>query len=131
MADALVDCIHNCLPAGLNVLIVFVEIDDPAESLLRRGDVVAFGAEAENWRADVAQIDPHAVAGGDLGRCQPITDEQLVDNPLHFLSVKVDMATPPRLEFEEPLRLCIDLRPKIVILGPIRVRRIEVFKVAN
>ena len=119
---------HDRLPAGLNVLIVFVEIDDPAEGLLRRGNVVAFGAEAENRGADVAKIDPHAVAGGDLGGCQTITDEQLIGDPLHLFGVQVDMATPPRFEFKKSLRLGIDVRPKIVILFPIGVRRIEVFR---
>lgn len=62
------------------------------------GDIVGFRAEADNRRANVAQVDPHAFAGGDLGRCQPITDEQLIGDPLHLLGVQVDMATPPGLE---------------------------------
>ena len=59
MADALVDGVDDGLAAGADVVVLAVEIDDPAQRLLRRGDVVALGAEADDRRADVAQVDAH------------------------------------------------------------------------
>jgi hypothetical protein len=69
--------------------------------LLRRGDVVALGAETDDRRTDVAQVDAHPVAGDDFGGGQPVANEQLIDDPLHFLGVEVDVAPPPFLEFQE------------------------------
>jgi hypothetical protein len=57
------------------VVILLVKIDDPAERLLRRGDVAAFAAETDDRRADVAQVDPDAVAGDDLSRGERVADE--------------------------------------------------------
>ena len=89
-----------------------------------------FGAEAENRRADVAQIDPHALAGGDLGGCQTITDEQLIGDPLHLFGVQVDMAT-HHVSNSRKRSASVSTFDQIVILFPIGVRRIEVFKVAD
>ena len=119
MADAVVDGVDDGLAAGAEVVVLLVQVDDPAQRLLRRGDVVALGAEADDRRADVAQVDPLAVAGDDLGGGQPVADEQLVDDPLDFLGVEVDVAAPPFLELEEARPLGVDLRPEVVVLGPV------------
>ncbi len=129
MADALVDGVDDGLAAGADVVVLLVEIDDPAQRLLRRGDVVALGAETEDRRADVAQVDPHPVAGDDFGGGEPVADEQLIDDPLHFLGVEVDVAAPPFLEFEKARPLGVDLRPEIVVLGPQRVGGIVILEV--
>lgn len=47
MADMLVDRVDDGLTTGEEVFIFFVEIDDPAEGLLRGSDVVALGAKAD------------------------------------------------------------------------------------
>ena len=61
VANAFVDGIDNGLAAGTDIVILGVEIGDPAQGLLRRRDVVALGAEADDRRADIAQVD--ALAG--------------------------------------------------------------------
>ena len=45
MANAFVDRIDDGLAAGADIVVLAVEIDDPAQRLLRRRDVVALGAE--------------------------------------------------------------------------------------
>ena len=116
---------------GEDVIVLLVEIADPAERLLRRGDVVTLGAEAHDRRADVAQVDAHPVARDDLGRGQTIADEELIDDPLDLLGIEVDVAAPPFLEFQEALRLGVDVGPHLVVLGPQRVRRVEVLEVRD
>ena len=131
MADGLVDGVDDGLAAGAEVVVFFVEIDDPAQRLLRRSDVVALGAEAEDRRADVTQVDAHTVAGDDFGGGQPVADEQLIDDPLHFLGVEVDVPAPPGLEFQKALAFGIHARPEIVVLGPVGVGGIEILEVAD
>src|SRR5262249_40264183 len=45
MADALMQGINDGLTGGADVFSLLIEIEDPAQSLLRRGDVIAMGAE--------------------------------------------------------------------------------------
>ena len=61
-----------------------VQVDDPVQRLLRRGDVVAPGAEHDDRRADVAQVDAHAVGGADLAGGQLVADEQ--SSAIHCIS---------------------------------------------
>ena len=68
MPDAVMQRIDDRLPVGDDLAHVVVEVEDPVQRLLRRGDVVAPGAEADDRRLDVAQIDPHAVGRADLAR---------------------------------------------------------------
>ena len=129
MADAFMDGVDDGLGAGADVVVLLVQIDDPAQRLLRRGDVVALGAEAEDRRADVAQVNAYPVAGDDFGGGQPVADEQLIHDPLHFLGVEIDVAAPPFLEFQEARSLGIHFRPEIVILGPEGIGGIEILEV--
>ena len=131
MADAFVHGIDDGLAAGLDVVVAAIEVDDPPQRLLRRGDVVALGTEADDRRADPAQVDPLALAGDDLAGGQPVADEQLVDDPLDFLAVEVDVAAPPFLELDEALPLGIHLRPQVVVLGPQRVGGIQVLEILD
>ena len=62
-----------------------VEIEDPAERLLRRRDVVALRAEHDDRRADVAQVDRGAVRGMNPAGGELVADEQLVDDELDLL----------------------------------------------
>ena len=57
MADGLVDRIDDGLAVGADLVDVLVEVENPAERLLRRRDVVALRAEHHDRRADVAQVD--------------------------------------------------------------------------
>ncbi len=131
VANVLMDRIDNGLATGEQILVRTIEIDDPTEGLRRRGDVVSLGAEAQDRRADVAQIDPRPVAGDDLRGGEVIADEQLIDNPLHLRGIKLDVATPPLFEFQEALLLGVDLGPEGIVLGPEGIGGIEVLEVRN
>ena len=131
MADALVDGIDDGLTLGEDILVLLIQVADPTEGLLRRGNVVPLGAKADDGRADVPQVDPRPVAGDDFGGGQPVADEQLIDDPLHFLGIEVDVAAPPFLEFQEARPLGIDLGPHVVVLGPEGVGGIEILEVGD
>src|SRR5215469_6090669 len=98
MADRLVDRVDDGLAIGADLLDVVVEIEDPAQRLLRRGDVVALGAEYHDRRADIAQIDGIAPRRLDVTRGEMIADKQLVDDELNLRGVEIDVTAPPALE---------------------------------
>ena len=131
MPHRLVHAVDDGLAVGPDVVDVLIQVQDPAQGLLRRGDVVALGAEADDRRGDVAQVDPHPALGHDLGRGQLVADEQVVDDPLHLLGVHQDVAAPPFLEAEIARRLGIDLGVELVLLGPERVGRVHVLEVLD
>ena len=120
---AVMQRIDDRLPVGDDLAHVVVEVENPVQRLLRRGDVVAPGAEADDRRLDVAQIDAHAVGGADLAGRELVADEQVVGDPLHLAGVQQHRAAPPGLEFEEALRLRIDLGIDVVGLRPVGVGR--------
>ena len=80
---------------------------------------------------DVAQVEADAVAGDDLGRGQPVADEQVVDDPLHLLGVEQHVAAPPVLEAEIARALGVDLGVEVVLLGPERVGGVHVLEVLD
>ena len=61
MADRLVDGVDDGLAVRPDVVDALVEIEDPAQRLLRRRDVVGLRAEDDDRRADVAQVHARAV----------------------------------------------------------------------
>ncbi len=61
VTDLVVDGVDDGLPVGADLIDVVVEIEDPVERLLGRGDVVALRAEHHNGGLDVAQVDRSAV----------------------------------------------------------------------
>jgi hypothetical protein len=131
MADRLVDGIDDGLTVGAHFLDVVVKIENPAQRLLRRRDVVALGAEHHDRRADIAQVDGIALRGLDLARREMIADEQLVDDELNLFGIEIDVATPPALEAEIARRLGIDLGIEIVLLAPQRIGRVLVLEVLH
>ena len=131
MADAFVDGIDDGLAVGANLVIGSVQIGDPAQGLLRRRDVVALGAETDDRRADIAQVDALAIAGDDFGGGQLVADEELIDDPLNFFGVEIDVAAPPFLEFQEASGALVDVGPDVVTLGPVGVGGIEVLEVLD
>ena len=98
MADALVDRVDDRLAVGADLVDVLVEIENPAERLLRRRDVVALRAEHHDGRADIAQVDRGAVRRLDSAGGELVADEQLIDDELDLLGVQIDVAAPPALE---------------------------------
>ena len=57
VTDLVVDRVHDGLTVGADVVDVLVEIENPVQRLLRRGDVVALRAEHHDGRADIAKIN--------------------------------------------------------------------------
>ena len=123
--------IDDRLPVGDDLAGVVVEVENPVQRLLRRSDVVALGAEADDRRLDGAQVDAHALGGANLSRGELVADEQVVGDPLHLSRVEQHRAAPPGLEFEEAFRLGIDLRIDVVGFRPIGVRRVEGLEIGD
>src|SRR5690349_18604846 len=96
--------VDDRLAPGDQILVSWIQIGDPAKSLLRRRDVVAPGAEYHDRRLDVTKVDLEPVRRPDVPRGQPVADEKIVRDPLHLACVHEDRAAPPRLELEEPIR---------------------------
>ena len=101
MADALVHQADDHLPVRLQVLGGRIDVRDPVEGLLRRGDVVAERGEHDDRRADGPEIErppfrPFRLAGREL-----VSDEQVFDDPLDLLPVHEEEAAPPALELQE------------------------------
>ena len=129
--DRGVQRIDDRLAVGDDLALVVVEVENPAQRLLRRGDVVAPGAEADDRRLDVSEIDADAFGRADLPGRELVADEQVVGDPLHLARVEQHGAPPPGLEFEEPLRLGIDLGIDVVGLGPVGVGGVEGLKIGD
>ena len=109
MADTFVDRVDNRLPIGPDLIDVGIAIEDPVQRLLRRGDIVALGAEHHNRRPDVAQVHLLAVGHLDLAGGEIVSDKELVDDELDFPGIQIDVPAPPAFEFEVSLGLGIDL----------------------
>src|SRR5690348_14371237 len=100
MADCVVDRIDDRLAIGADFVDILVEIDDPAQRLLRRRYVVALRAKYDNRRANVPQIDCGAIRNANISRRKVVADEQFVDDELDFLGIEIDMASPPAFKTE-------------------------------
>ena len=61
MPNALMQAIDDRLAGLDDLVLVIVEVENPVERLLRRRDVVAPGAEHDDRRFDVAQVDTRTV----------------------------------------------------------------------
>ena len=128
---AVMQRVDDRLPVGDDLAHIVVEVEDPVQRLLRRGDVVAPGAEADDRRLDVAQIDAHAFGRANLAGRELVADEQVVGDPLHLARVQQHRAAPPGFEFEEALGLRIDLGIDVIGLGPKGVGGIERLEIAD
>src|SRR5208283_4404610 len=71
-----------------DVVDALISIEDPIESLLRRGDIITFRAEAYNGRLDLPQIKADAVARDDLGRREFVAYEKVIDHVLQLFSAQ-------------------------------------------
>ena len=88
MSDALVQAIDDGLSGRDDLVLVIIEIKDPVKRLLRRRDVVAPGAEHDDRRLDIAQVDTQDVGAAQLARGELVADEELVGDRLHLLGVQ-------------------------------------------
>src|SRR5262249_17091859 len=126
-----VDSVDDGLPVGPDVVDVVIEIENPVQRLLGRGNVVSPGAEYHDGRAYIAKIDGDAVRGLDHSRCELVADEQLVDDELHLLRVQINVASPVALKAQIPRYFGIDLGIDIKLLGPQRVCRVLVLEILH
>ena len=123
--------VDDGLVVGDQVVLVAVQVGDPAQRLARRGDVVAVGAEHHDRRAYVAQVHAHAVGGQQLGGGQLVADEQVVDDVLHLHVVEEDVAAPVLLEAQVAVGLGVDVGVQVVLLLPQGVGRVQVLEVLH
>ena len=99
------DRVNDRLSILADLVDIVIEVENPAERLLRRRDVVTLGAEHDDRRADVPQVNGCSFGGLNLACGQIVTDEQLVDDELNFFRVEVDVTAPPALKAEVARRL--------------------------
>ena len=85
--DAMVQRVDDRLTVGDDLVDAVVEVENPVQGLLWRGDVVAPRAEDDDWRLDVSEVDPDPVRRADLPGRELVADEQIVDDPLDFAAV--------------------------------------------
>jgi hypothetical protein len=77
LPDLLVHHVDDALTPDLDLLLVGVGVDDPAERLLWRRNVVAPGREHDDRRTDIFQIELPAMFKAGLSARQLVADEQL------------------------------------------------------
>src|SRR5215475_8012134 len=87
MAYGFVDRVDNGLSIGSNVINAVVEIKNPSKRLLRRCYIVAFRAEHNDRRTDIAKVDYFAIRCLDTSGRQIVSDKQLIDDELNFFRV--------------------------------------------
>ena len=131
MPDGFMDRVDDRLPVGPDVIDALIEVEDPIERLLGRRDVVAFRAEHDDRRPDIAKIDCGAIRGLDASGGKVVANKQLIDDELDFLGIQIDVAAPPLFETQIPGRLGVDLRIEIVLLAPQRVGRVLIFEILH
>src|SRR5690606_19473504 len=107
MADGIVQRVDNRLSVGADLVDALVEVEDPVQCLLRRRYVVGPGAEHDDGRSDVAQIDTCSIRSRHAARGELVTYEQLIGDELHLLRIEHDVPAPPLFELEvtRPLRI--------------------------
>src|SRR5438045_170731 len=118
MSDRLVNSVYDGLPERPDLVDVVIEIENPAECLLWRGDVVAFRAEHHDRRANVTKIDGGSIRHLDAAGRQIVADKQLIDDELDLLGIEVDVPSPPAFEFQIARRLGVDLGVNVILLRP-------------
>ncbi|CFD96699.1 Uncharacterised protein [Bordetella pertussis] len=131
VADALMHRVDDGLVVRHHFAVVLVQVGDPAQRLRRRRDVVALGAEHDDGRADVAQVDADAVGGDQPGGGQAVADEQVVDDVLDLGAVEEHVPAPPFLELQVARRFGIDLGVEVVLLAPQRIGGVEVLEILH
>ena len=131
MTHGLVDGVDDRLAVSADVVDIVVQIEEPSQCLLRRRDVVTFGAEHDDRRTDVAQVDHRPVRALNHSRRKLVADEQFVDDGLDLLTVEIDMPAPPPLEAEIARGLGVDVGVQVVLFGPQGVCGILVLEILH
>src|SRR5208337_5306312 len=100
MADRLVDGIDYRLSVSSDLINILIKIENPAERLLWRRNIVTLRAEYYDRGANIAKIDPYALRCFNAAGSEVVADEQLIDDKLNLFGIEIDVAAPPALEFE-------------------------------
>ena len=131
MADRLVQRVDDGLPVGDDLVLVRVEVGDPAQRLLRRRDVVAPRAEHDDRRADVAQVDADAVEVWISPEVSLLPTKRL--SAIHCISPAFSSTGLPHQVSKSRKRvgLGVDLGIEVVGLVPVGVGRIQRFEVGD
>src|SRR5262245_60190918 len=104
MTNILMDGVDDRLPAGADFINVFIEIKNPTKRLLRRGNVVPFGAKHNDRRANATKINRESAGSLDFSGGKIVADEQFIHDELYLFGIKIDMTTPPAFEAQVPGR---------------------------
>src|SRR5262249_1079389 len=98
MTDALMNRIYNGLPVRSNFVDILVQVENPAERLGRRRDVVALREKHHHGPPEVSKVDCLSVGRLNPASRKLVADEQLIDDKLNFLGIEIDMTAPPALK---------------------------------
>ena len=128
VSHAVVQHINNGAPGCGNRALVAPGVHDPVQRLRWWRDVVAPGGEHHHGRGDVAQVDG-LITRHDRAASQLVADKQVLHNTFNFAAGHAEKTTPPALEFQKPLRLCVDVAPQVVVLVPEGVGRVEFLEI--
>ena len=131
MPDLMAQAIDDRLAGGADVVDVPIQIEDPAERLRRRTDIVFRRGEHDDRRGDVAEIENRAVVRLQLIAGQLVADEEIVHQELQLVAVQQDEVAPPFLELEVALRPGVDVGIDLVLLAPQPVRRAQAVEVQD
>jgi len=129
MSDAVMGSVDDGLVMSQHVQVVAVQVGDPAQGLGRWRDVVPIGAEHQDRRANIAQVDAHAIRRHQLRRTQFVADEQVIDDVLYFHIVQEHVAAPVLLELQVARAFRVDLGVQVVLFAPQRIGRVQVLEV--
>ena len=99
MPDLVVQGVHDRPAGGADVVDVPIQIENPAECLRRRTDVVFRGGEHNDRRGDVADIEGRAIMRLQFVAGQLVADEEVVHQELQLVAVQCDEVAPPLLKF--------------------------------
>ena len=129
MPDLVAQAVHDRPASGADVVDVPIQIEDEAERLRRRTDVVTRRGKNNDWRGDVANIEGRAIPRLQLVASQLVADEKIVHQELQLVAVQLDKVAPPLLEVKVALRPGVDVGIDLVLFAPQPICRTQTVEV--
>src|SRR5215207_2835932 len=130
MPDMWVGQIDDPLPGPLQLIRAGIDYRDPAQCLMRRGDVVAIGGKDHQGIADPPQVNVAPFADLHQPLLKTVAYEQVLDNGDDLLPAQEVEAVPSALELQEPLALGFDVGEQVGVFLPDTLR-FEVFEILH
>lgn len=118
MSDFLAYPTDDRSAGGADIVYISIEIENPAECLRRRTDVVFCRGEHDDRRGNTAKIKDRFTTRLELIPGQLVAGEEVIDQELQLVVVQLDKVAPPFLEPEIALRIGVDMRIDFVLLCP-------------